>query len=79
MREVQYLPIATVEVDEQGNMTLLIDWADSEQGEFNRQTGEIEVTPLSIEVSQWLDAWHRAHGIKGEQRIPLGKLSERPS
>jgi len=74
-REFQFTPIATVELDDDGTLTLDIDWSASEQGELDDSTGEHALSPLSTQISNLLDAWVKANGGgAGSQRIDLGRL-----
>lgn len=75
---VQYLPVATVEVEPDGTCTLVIDWSASEQGEWDEAALEHEHTTLSEQVSHLLDAWTKSNGAAGgnEQRVSIGKLGQ---
>jgi len=75
--DIQYLPIATVEVADDQALTLVLDWSSSEQGEWDPKSGDHTSTSLSAQVSLHLDSWLKLNGdAHGEQRIPLGRLSQ---
>jgi hypothetical protein len=48
-REITFLPIATVEIDDDGIAKLFIDWSDSNNGEDNNQTPLSEAAGIVLD------------------------------
>lgn len=75
-RDISFTPSATVEVAEDGSLTLEIDWSASAQGEYDNATDTYATTVLTERVSEHLDGWLRSLPSWDDyrQRVEIGKL-----